>query len=243
MELVICNNGKATTTSVKVAEYFGKQHKNVITAIEKLREDPSVEDRLNFKPVSYMDTMNRLQLMYDIDRDGFTLLAMGFTGKQALQFKLSYIDAFNKAEKALMTDTSSLTPQLQLAHAMLLAGNMIEEQKSQIEQRDKFISVIQPKADIADRINTSDGLFGFRQVAKTLSLNENKLRAWLIQNDWIYYLGGRMTAKAPILRKGYADTKVKLIQVDGHDDKTIVDMFFTSKGLVQLTSVFGQPEC
>ncbi len=109
MELVIVNNGTAKTTSLKVAEYFGKQHKNVIQSIETLLKDQDVAARLNFQPSEYQDSTGRTLPAYDLDRDGFTLLAMGFTGKQALQFKLSYIDAFNKAEKAL---TSLLTPSI-----------------------------------------------------------------------------------------------------------------------------------
>lgn len=108
MELVIVNNGKATTTSMVVAEYFGKEHKNVIRAIGNLLQDSDVANRLNFALVDYEDAKGEKRPMYELDRDGFTLLAMGFTGKQALQFKLSYIDAFNKAEEALKQVTASL---------------------------------------------------------------------------------------------------------------------------------------
>ena len=143
MELVICNNGKATTTSMKVAQYFGKQHKNVITAIEKLREDQSVEDRLNFKPISYMDSMNRLQLMYSIDRDGFTLLAMGFTGKQALQFKLAYIDAFNKAESLLQEATPAIVhdPQTRALIQLLTETDAIKRQQSVLSSQMQVVTV------------------------------------------------------------------------------------------------------
>lgn len=101
MDLVICNNGKATTTSLKVAEYFGKQHSHVIRAIETLLQDPAVAGRSNFGLSSYINEQNKQQPMYEMDRDGFTLLAMGFTGRKALTFKLSYIDAFNRAEQMI----------------------------------------------------------------------------------------------------------------------------------------------
>ncbi len=102
VQLVEQHEGKAVTTSLKVAEVFGKEHKNVIRAIESLLKDSDVADRLNFEPREYTDVRGKTWPMYEMDRDGFTLLAMGFTGKQALQFKLSYIDAFNKAESILM---------------------------------------------------------------------------------------------------------------------------------------------
>lgn len=236
MQLVNVNNGKATTTSVKVAEYFGKPHNDVLKAIRVLLEDQDILGRGNFSLTSYVTDQNKEMPMYALDRDGFTLLAMGFTGKKALTFKLSYIDAFNKAEKALLEIHAPATPEMQIANAIMLAGRMIEEQKSQIEQRDKVIAMTVPKAAIADRISISDGLFGFRQVAKMLRLNENKFKAWLVQNDWIYYLGKRMTVKAYWLQKGFAETKIKLIQMDNGDEKAVVDMYITSKGVHYLAS-------
>lgn len=134
------------------------------------------------------------------------------------------------------TYTPPATPELQLAHAMLLAGRMIEEQKVLLDQRDKFIATIQPKANIADRISISEGLFGFRQVAKMLQINENKFKSWLVQNGWIYYLGKRMTVKHHILKQGFAETKIKLIQIDNGDEKAVVDMYITSKGVHFLAS-------
>lgn len=108
MELVIVNNGKATTTSLVVAGYFGKRHADVIRTIETMLQDADIFSRRNFALAEYTDEQGKPRPMYELDRDGFTLLAMGFTGKQALQFKLSYIDAFNKAEEALKQVTAQL---------------------------------------------------------------------------------------------------------------------------------------
>ena len=135
--------------------------------------------------------------------------------------------------------TPPATPEMQIANAILLAGRMIEEQKFQIEQRDKLIAIAAPKAAIAARIMVSDGLFGFRQVAKKLELNERKFKQWLISNNWVYTLGGRMTVKSDILKKGFAETKDTLIQVAGEQEKLVVDMYFTSKGVHKLAQIFG----
>lgn len=117
MELVIVNGGKATTTSLKVAEYFKKRHADVIRAIESLLQDADIASRRNFALAEYIDDQGKPRPMYEIDRDGFTLLAMGFTGKQALQFKLSYIDAFNKAEQIIkgMIPPPTSRPELEAA--------------------------------------------------------------------------------------------------------------------------------
>ncbi len=99
---VTLQNGVPTTTSLKVAEIFGKQHRNVIQSIERL-EIPDEVSSLNFQPTSLSVPQpnggTRQSPAYLITRDGFTLLAMGFTGKTAMQFKLAYIQAFNAMER------------------------------------------------------------------------------------------------------------------------------------------------
>ncbi|WP_265280656.1 Rha family transcriptional regulator [Verminephrobacter aporrectodeae] len=95
-------DGVPTTTSTDVAQHFGKPHRVVLHAIERLiAQLPSAPLR-NFVQGVYTlpETGDQQHKMYRLNRDGFTLLAMGFTGKRALQFKLDYIIAFNKMEAA-----------------------------------------------------------------------------------------------------------------------------------------------
>lgn len=102
-------DGKAVTTSLKIAEVFGKQHKNVIDAIRRL-DIPSEFNQLNFKPVEYTDAKGERRPMYLVTRDGFTLLAMGFTGKAAMQFKVAYIEAFNAMERTIKESAATGLP-------------------------------------------------------------------------------------------------------------------------------------
>jgi len=94
-----------TTTSLNIAEVFQRNHKDVIRKIESL-EIPQDFCERNFTPTSKTVAMPRggeKQIKaYTITRDGFTLLAMGFTGKKAMQFKLAYIEAFNRMETELL---------------------------------------------------------------------------------------------------------------------------------------------
>ena len=94
------NEERAVTSSVKVAEVFEKEHKNVLRDIEQLKKDV-----LNFEPMfledSYQDSYGRNQKCYLMNRDGFALLAMGFTGEKALKFKADFISAFNSMENEL----------------------------------------------------------------------------------------------------------------------------------------------
>lgn len=98
--LVSVLNNTAVTTSLIVAEYFGKSHKSVLRAIRNLECSAEFNQR-NFAPVEYKDAKGELRPMYYLTRDGFTLLAMGFTGKIAAIFKEAYINAFNEMEGML----------------------------------------------------------------------------------------------------------------------------------------------
>ena len=102
--LVSCQNRQAVTTSVIVAQVFGKRHKDVLKAIANLLADLESEgvSRRSFAPRDYTDERGKTYAMYEMDRDGYSLLAMGFNGRKALRFKTQYIDAFNKMERALL---------------------------------------------------------------------------------------------------------------------------------------------
>jgi len=89
----------AFCTSLDVATHFRKLHKNVLRDIELLKADcPEEFNGLNFEPVTYRDSKGEQRPMFYLSRDGFTLLAMGFTGKEALRWKLLYIAEFNRME-------------------------------------------------------------------------------------------------------------------------------------------------
>lgn len=102
--LVVMKNKQAVTSSLQVAETFGKDHNHIIRDIEKLLEGLSKNGHTQhmFVKGTYVNEQNSQQYsMYYMNRDGFTLLAMGFTGYRALQFKLKYIEAFNVMEQTI----------------------------------------------------------------------------------------------------------------------------------------------
>jgi Rha family phage regulatory protein len=91
-----------------IANKFEKEHKNVLRDIDKLAlEIGSKMSASYFIKTSYKDTINRKQTEYFLTRDGFSLLAMGFTGKKALKWKLDYIEAFNSMESFIRERISS----------------------------------------------------------------------------------------------------------------------------------------
>ena len=116
MDLVTINNGQAVTTSMKIAEYFGKKHQHVMEKIRKLLDElPSEWGVSNFRQSSYFNVQGKEQPCYEMTKDGFTLLAMGFTGKKAIEFKLNYINAFNAMIEIIQNQGISLQQQYLIA--------------------------------------------------------------------------------------------------------------------------------
>ena len=128
-------DGIPVTTSRAVAEQFGKQHAHVIRSIEELLDSlrqsnfgvangenektetalisPALTDfaAQNFLLIEYTDAQGKPRPEYLLTRDGFTLLAMGFTGAKALTFKVAYINAFNRMEQLIKGGVSVATLQ------------------------------------------------------------------------------------------------------------------------------------
>ena len=103
--LVFIKNDTPLTTSRTVAEKFDKPHNDVMKSIRRLIDDMGGVGKSSqssmFVETTYVNKQNKQQPQYLMTRDGFALLAMGFTGKKALEFKLKFIDAFNRMEQAL----------------------------------------------------------------------------------------------------------------------------------------------
>lgn len=96
-DLVIMKDRQAVTSSLNVAENFEKRHDHVLRDIDGVEKDVPNFGEMFFE-TNEPDSYGRDRRVIYMNRDGFTILAMGFTGKKALQFKLKYIDAFNQME-------------------------------------------------------------------------------------------------------------------------------------------------
>lgn len=97
------DHGHPITTSRAVAERFGKNHRDVLKAIKNLLADcpdPAFNER-NFAPVEYIDAKGEARPEYRLTRNGFALLAMGFTGPEALAWKIAFLQAFDALEAEL----------------------------------------------------------------------------------------------------------------------------------------------
>jgi len=107
-DLVKNNNGELMTTSKIISDVFGKAHRDVVRAIEKLECSDNFRS-VNYAQSSYTSPQNKVIKCFDITRDGFSFLCMGFLGKKAAVWKEKYISAFNEMEKGLLNVDSEMT--------------------------------------------------------------------------------------------------------------------------------------
>lgn len=100
-ELVYLKKDEAMTDSLMVADSFGKLHKDVLEKIEKILADSAENSAQCFRLSHYKDASGKMNKRYLMNRDGFTFLVMGFTGKKADKWKWEYIHAFNSMESVI----------------------------------------------------------------------------------------------------------------------------------------------
>lgn len=197
---VIQNNGQLVVSSREVAQNFGKLHKDVLEAIRKiLKAENSALTNMFFESEYKVEGNNKSYTEYLMNRDGFSLLVMGFTGKEALDWKLKYINAFNIMEKRLSLDSYMIEDKVERAL------KWAEEQKVRLEQA-KQIKKLEPKATAYDVFCDTDGLTGFREFCKQLGAKENRFRAFLARRSIMYHQG-HWKAYKPIIQRGWMACK------------------------------------
>jgi Rha family phage regulatory protein len=100
--LVQADGQRIYTTSLKLAEHFKRNHKDVLRAIRNILEATTDEvSRRNFAPRDYVDERGKTQPIYELTHDGFAIAVMGFTGPEALAWKWKFLAAFRALEADL----------------------------------------------------------------------------------------------------------------------------------------------
>lgn len=181
-------NGEPVVSSRQIAENFDKNHRDVLRAVDNLKEDVRNFAQMFFEGTD-QDSYGREQRAYLMNRDGFTLLAMGFTGKAALEWKLKYIAAFNEMEKKL-TEQPQLTRSQLLATALIAAHEELEEKDKRIELLTADTERMKPKEIFSDAVSTSQNSILVGELAKLLKQNgieigEKRLYAWMRENGYL----------------------------------------------------------
>ena len=181
-------SGEPVASSRQIAESFEKNHRDVLRAVDGLKEDVRNFAQMFFETEA-PDSYGRPQRTYLMNRDGFTLLAMGFTGKAALEWKLKYIAAFNEMEKKL-AEQPKLTRSQLLATALIAAHEELEEKDKRIELLTADTERMKPKEIFSDAVSTSQNSILVGELAKLLKQNgieigEKRLYAWMRENGYL----------------------------------------------------------
>ena len=146
-------DGQPMTTSRKVAKRFKKAHKNVLQSIQRIDAQQPEFGRLNFQPSTYINSQGKSQPEYLMTRDGFALLAMGFTGDEAMDWKIAYIGAFNQMAAKIAQDSRVPAVPVTL-HERIVAWEQLDAAtysaakggSADMNKRKRALKVLRPEA-------------------------------------------------------------------------------------------------
>lgn len=208
-------NGEPVASSRDVAKRFGKEHKHVLAAIRQLLV--AENSATKFFHETEFEYRGQKFPEYLMNRDGFSLLAMGFTGKEAVQWKLKYIEAFNQMEK-------QLAQRPQLSRAELMAQALIAAH-DELEHKDSQIAELTPKGIFADAVSASKKSILVGELAKLLCQNgvqigQNRLFSWMRERGYLIRDPKRSDYNMPTQRAvemGLFEIKeTTVVHSDGH---------------------------
>ena len=230
-------NGEPVASSRQIAENFGKEHKDVLRAIENIKAQNCALTSMFFE-ATYTAGTGKAYPMYLMNRDGFSLLVMGFTGKAALEWKLKYIAAFNAMEKQL-----AQRPQLSLAELMAQA---LIAAHDELEHKDRQIAELTPKGIFADAVNASKKSILVGELAKLLCQNsvqigQNRLFVWMREHGYLIKDPKRSDYNMPTQRaveQGLFEIKeTTVVHSDGHTSINKTPKV-TGKGQIYFVNLF-----
>lgn len=240
---VYTRDGEVLANSEDVASYFGKRHADVLRSIDNL--DCSAE----FRERNFALTTKRRQVgsltreirSFDMTKDGFTFLAMGFTGREAAAFKEAYIAEFNRMRLALTAPTSTaqafnLDDEQHLVElsAALLGKN--RELKARAERAEHLVEIARPAVELQKRIEASALSICLQDAGRLLEIGANKGIDLMANAGWLFRKAGRWTAKAVYVERGWLEHKI----YEG-GSFTSIQPRVTGLGLLALSKLVGKP--
>lgn len=233
-DLVFQNsNGNDVTTSLLVAEVFGKNHKDVLRDIERLSCSEDFRVR-NFAHTPYTHPQNgQVYHYYEMTKDGFSFLVMGYTGAKAGEFKEKFINEFNRREALLKNDDYILMRSQQILQKRI----EIAEQK--IKQLEDKNAKQEPYVSFAKTAFKAEGKVDIGQAAKILGLpfGRNTLFKKLKEKGILFK---RNEPKQKYVDAGYFElTQLPPIHRNNHPDIIVMKVLCTQKGLAYINHLFG----
>jgi Rha family phage regulatory protein len=224
------DGNRDVTTSLIVANVFGKEHKNVLRDIQELSCSQEFR-RLNFELSSYFSTQNKEMPMYEITKDGFSFLVMGYTGDKAGQFKEQFIAEFNKRELMLNSDEYIMARALKISarNIKALEERLLNKEK-QLELAESIIKESTPKVEYHDKVLQAEGLITTTIIAKDLNMSPEALNLFLKKHDVIYKSQKTWVLYAKYVNKGYTGTKTYNYIDDHGIQRSHIQTYWTEVG-------------
>lgn len=241
--VVFTKDGEVFASSRDVAAYFGKNHRDVTRAIDQLLvQEPELALR-RFAQGFYTlpETGTQQHRCFEMDRDGFTLLAMGFTGAKALKWKLRYIEAFNVMEAELRAKPRVM---IDFTDPKVLLGCMAHLQE-QVAEKEAKIAVQGEKLKKLDLIEGAEGSMCISTAAKTLGVNPIKnLFAILSAHRWIFKRPNtsEWLAYQDKIQAGYLEHADHIYKDSQGQERVRSRALVTAKGLVKIAELLTQPK-
>lgn len=207
------------TTSIIVAETFIKRHSDVLRDIRELSCSEDFNKRnfaLKLKTTDLGLGRERQDEYYEITKDGFTFLVMGYTGEKAAKFKEMFIEAFNTNEALLASDDYILLRSQEILKErvnLLTQQNQILKHTNEILEEEK--KILLPKAEYTDKVLQSISTYTFTQIAKQLNITSAQaLCKRLVALDVLYYQSGGYLPHSKYSTQGYWSTRTHAVTDD-----------------------------
>jgi len=245
MPVVFAKEGEVFATSHDVAQFFQKEHTNVLRDIDNLMKNNNIQNwRRMFTEIAEprpADNPGRPMRKFEMNRDGFTLLAMGFTGGKALGFKMRYIEAFNAMESELRRRPSADPADLLNDPASL--RSLLAGYADKVIALQGQVGDLTPKAAALDRLSQiEEGAVNPTTAAKVLGVGPKRLFSYMRQNRWIYRRpGGRNLAYQTRIEAGLLEMKIVTLRAEDGTVRILEQVLVTPKGLTTLAQQFHAP--
>ena len=201
-----------TMSSREIAELTDKRHPDVKRDIETMLEQLN-EDARSFAHI-YVDSMNRQQSEYLLDRDHAECLVTGY----------SAILRMRVIKRLRELDEGSASVPQSLPEALRLAADLAEQKQRLTDE----LAAAAPKVEFVDRYCTASGSMSFRQVAKLLKAKEPEFRLFLLESNIMYRLGGTLTPYHQHTEAGRFEVKTGTAAASNH---AFSQARFTAKGV------------
>lgn len=228
--LVEIMGGQPATTSLLVAEVFGKEHNKVCRDIENL----SCSDAFrvaNFGDTPYTHPQNGQKYKaYQMTKDGFSFLVMGYTGEKAGEFKELFIGEFNKRTAMLQSDDYIIARSQEILQGKVKAlESEVAQQQEVMEIKDRQIEQLLPDADYTRKVLASKDTFTTSQIAKELGFGAPTLNKKLRQLKVQYKHNGQWLLYHRYQNKGYVKVNTYCETING-ETRTFHTTVWTEKG-------------